>query len=119
MPDFQKNNGREPLEIITTTTMVPDMPPSYEIAIVNETASNQKRPNHTKTEYQTIFFSKDNGIVRWENEVQRLNEIISKKNKLPESNSKVIRKKDICTWVIFIMLFNLLFSFVLLIILSY
>ena len=119
MPNFQKNNGREPLEIITTTTMVPDMPPSYEIAIVNETASNQKRPNHTKTEYQTIFFSKDNGIVRWENEVQRLNEIISKNHKSLESNSKVIRKKDICTWVIFIMLFNLLFSFVLLIILSY
>ena len=119
MPNFEKKNGREPLEIITTTTMVPDMPPSYEIAIVNETASNQKRPNHTKTEYQTIFFSKDNGIVRWENEVQRLNEIISKNHKSLESNSKVIRKNDICTWVIFIMLFNLLFSFVLLIILSY
>ena len=94
MPNFQENNKRESSEIITTTTMVPDMPPSYEIAIVNETASNQKRPNHTKTLYQTIFFSKDNGIVRWENEVQRLNEIISKNHKSLESNSKVIRKND-------------------------
>ena len=108
MPDFQKNNGREPLEIITTTTMVPDMPPSYEIAIVNETASHQKHPNHTKTKYQTIFFSKDNGIGRLENEVQRLNDIFSKKNKLLESNSKVIRKNDICTLVSIMLLFIIL-----------
>ena len=73
MPNYQNNNGRESLEIITTTTMVPDMPPSYEMAIVNETASHQKRPNHTKTEYQKIFYSKDYEIVRLENELQRLN----------------------------------------------
>ena len=109
MPNYQNNNGRESFEIITTTTMVPDMPPSYEIAIVNETASHQKRPNHTKTEYQKIFYSKDYEIVRLENELQRLYEIISKNHKLLEFNSEVIRKRDICI-LISIMLFFIILA---------
>ena len=106
MSDFQKNNGRESWDIHTTTmgnaikTIAFDMPPSYEsitydimsqFAIENETASHQKLLNPTKTEYQKIFYSKDYEIGRLEEENQRLNEIISKKDKLLKSNSAKIR----------------------------
>ena len=79
MSDFQRNDGRESWEIHTTTmgntikTIVFDMPPSYEsitydIAIKNEKSSYQKLLNPTKTEYQTIFYSKDYEIDRLEKE---------------------------------------------------
>ena len=102
MSDFQKNNGRESWDIHTTTmgngikTIAFDMPPSYEsitydIAIKNETASHQELLNPTKTEYQKIFYSKDYEIGRLEEENQRLNKKISKKDKLLKSNSAKIR----------------------------
>ena len=50
MQDFQKNNNRESSEILTSITMVSDMPPSYDVAIENVTASHQKLFNSTKTE---------------------------------------------------------------------
>ena len=56
MPDFQKNI-RESSEILTSITIVSDMPPSYDVAIKNVTASHQKLLNSTKTELPNIFYS--------------------------------------------------------------
>ena len=72
-------------EILTTITMVSDMPPSYDVAIENVTALHQKIFNSTKTEYQKIFYSKNDEISRLEKENQRLNKIISTKDKLLKS----------------------------------
>lgn len=116
MSDFQRNDGRESWEIHTTTmgntikTIVFDMPPSYEsitydIAIKNEKSSYQKLLNPTKTEYQTIFYSKDYEIDRLEKENQRLNKIISKKDKLLESNSAKIRNYKMSILVSITLLF--------------
>ena len=120
MSDFQRNNRRESLEILTTTmgntikTMVFDMPPSnesitYDIAIKNETASYdsyQQLLNPTKTEYQKIDCL--------EKEIQRLNKIIllillilllEKKDKLLKSNSDKIRNYKKCIFVSITLLF--------------
>ena len=85
MPDFRKNNNRESSEILTSITMVSDMPPSYDVAIENVTASHQKLFNSTKTELPNIFYSKEYEIGRLEKEIQRLNKIISTKDKLLKS----------------------------------
>ena len=85
MPDFQKNNNRESSEILTSITMVSDMPPSYDVAIENVTASNQKLFNSMKTELPKVFYSKEDEIGRLEKEIQRLNKIISTKDKLLKS----------------------------------
>ena len=85
MPDFQKNNNRESSEILTSITMVSDMPPSYDVAIENVTASHQKLFNSTKIELPNIFYSKEYEIGRLEKEIQRLNKIISTKDKLLKS----------------------------------
>merc|ERR1712131_174028 len=85
MPDLRKNNNRESSEILTSITMISDMPPSYDVAIENVTASHQKLFNSTKTEYQNIFYSKEYEIGRSEKEIQRLNKIISTKDKLIKS----------------------------------
>ena len=111
MSDFQRNDGRESWEIQTTTigntikTIVFDMPPTYDIAIKNENASYQKLLNPTKTEYQRIFYSKDYEIDRLEKENQRLNKIISKKDKLLESNSAKIRNYKMSIQVSITLLF--------------
>ena len=90
MPNFQKDNNRESSEILTRITMVSDMPPSYDVAIENVTASHQKLFNSTKTELpnyftQKLFYSKEYEIGRLEKEIQRLNKIISTKDKLLKS----------------------------------
>ena len=85
MPDFRKNNNRESSEILTSITMVSDMPPSYDVAIENVTASHQKLFNSTKTELPNTFYSKEYEIGRLEKEIQRLNKIISTKDKLLKS----------------------------------
>ena len=123
MSDFQRNDGRESWEIHTTTmgntieTIAFDMPPSYEsitydIAIKNETASHQKLLNPTKTEYQKIFFSKDYEIGRLETENQRLNKIISNKDRLLKSNSAKIRNYKIYIVVSITLLFTVPVIFV-------
>merc|ERR1712131_536287 len=85
MTDFRKNNNRESSEILTSITMVSDMPPSYDVAIENVTASHQKLFNSTKTELPNIFDSTDYEMGRLEKEIERLNKIISTKDKLLKS----------------------------------
>ena len=90
MPDLRKINNRESSEILTSITMVSDMPPSYDVAIENVTASHRKLFNSTKTELpnyftQKLFYSKEYEIGRLEKEIQRLNKIISTKDKLLKS----------------------------------
>ena len=109
MSGFQRTNGREnSLEILTSTTMVSDMPPSYDIATGNVTASDPRLPNPTSTEYRD---SKDYEIGRLRVveeslrvEIQRLNKIISDKHKLLESNSNKIRSYRICILVIIMLI---------------
>ena len=72
-------------EILTSITIVSDMPPSYDVAIENVTASHQKLFNSTKTELPNIFYSEEYEIGRLEKEIQRLNKIISTKDKLLKS----------------------------------
>ena len=91
MSDFRKNDNRESQEILTSITMVSNMPPSYDIAIENVTASHQNFLNSTKTYYQKNFYSKNDEISRSEKENQRLNNIISNQHQLLVSKSNKIR----------------------------
>ena len=104
MSDFHRNNGRESLEILTSTTMVSDMPPSYDIATGNVTTSHSRLPNPARTEY---LDSKDYEIGRLKKEIQGLRKIISNKDKSLRSNSNKIRN-----YRIFICVLILLISFV-------
>ena len=102
MSGFQRNNGREnSWEILTSTTIVSDMPPSYDIATGNATASNPRLQNPTRTEY---LDSKDYEIGRLKVEIQRLIKIISNKHKLLEYNSNKIRKYRICLFVLIMLI---------------
>ena len=101
MTDFRRNNGRESWEILTTTTMVSDMPPSYEIATGNVVPSHPRLPNPTRTEY---LDSKDYEIGRLEKEIQRLNKIILNKHKLLQSNSNKLRNYRICILVLIMLI---------------
>ena len=98
MSGFQRNNEREnSWGILTSTTMVSDMPPSYDIATGNVTASHPRLPNPTRTEY---FDSKDYEIGRLKVEIQRI-------HKLLQSDSNKIRNYRICL-LIFIILIAIL-----------
>ena len=101
MSDFHRNNGRESLEILTSTTMVSDMPPSYDIATGNVTTSHSRLPNPARTEY---LDSKDYEIGRLKKEIQGLRKIISNQHKLLESYSKKIRNDKICISVLILLL---------------
>ena len=104
MSDFQRNNGSESWEILTSTTMVSDMPPSYEIATGNVTASYPRilTPlNPTRTEY---LDSKDYEISRLKKEIQGLRKIISNKDKSLRSNSNKIRNYRIFIFVLIMLI---------------
>ena len=102
MSDFQRNNGREnSLEILTSTTMVSDMPPSYDIATGNFPTSHSRLPNPTRTEY---LDSKDYEIGRLKKEIQGLRKIISNKDKSLRSNSNKIRNYRIFIFVLIMLI---------------
>ena len=84
--------------------MMSDMPPSYEIATGNVTASCPRllTPlNPTRTEY---LDSKDYEISRLKKEIQGLRKLISKKDKSLRSNSNKIQnyKLFICVLIMLI-----------------
>ena len=101
MSDFQRNNGRESWEILTSTTMVSDMPPSYDIATGNFPTSHSRLPNPTRTEY---LDSKDYEIGRLKKEIQGLRKIISNKDKSLRSNSNKIRNYRIFIFVLIMLI---------------
>ena len=101
MSDFQRNNGSESWDILTSTTMVSDMPPSYDIATGNFPTSHSRLPNPTRTEY---LDSKDYEIGRLKKEIQGLRKIISNKDKSLRSNSNKIRSYRICILVIIMLI---------------
>ena len=111
MSDFHRNNGRESWEILTSTTMVSDMPPSYDIATGNVTTSHSRLPNPARTEY---LDSKDFEIGRLKKEIQGLRKIISNKDKSLRSNSNKIQN-----YRIFIIVLILLISIVIAAIVTY
>ena len=101
MSDFQRNNGSESWDILTSTTMVSDMPPSYDIATGNVTTSNSRLPNPARTEY---LGSKDYEIGRLKKEIQGLRKIISNKDKSLRSNSNKIRNYRIFIFVLIMLI---------------
>ena len=101
MSDFHRNNGRESWEILTSTTMVSDMPPSYDIATGNFPTSHSRLPNPTRTEY---LDSKDYEIGRLKKEIQGLRKIISNKDKSLRSNSNKIRNYRIFIFVLIMLI---------------
>ena len=101
MSDFQRNNGSESWDILTSTTMVSDMPPSYDIATGNFPTSHSRLPNPTRTEY---LDSKDYEIGRLKKEIQGLRKIISNKDKSLRSNSNKIRNYRIFIFVLIMLI---------------
>ena len=101
MSDFQRNNGTESWEILSSTTMVSDMPPSYDMATGNVTTSHSRLPNPTGTEY---LDSKDFEIGRLKKEIHGLRKIITNKDMSLRSNSNKIRNYRIFIFVLIMLI---------------
>ena len=90
--------------MLNSTTMVSNMPPSYEIATGNVIASYRRllTPlNPARTEY---LDSKDYEIGRLKKEIQGLRKIILNQHKLLDFYSNKIRNDKICISVLILLL---------------